>query len=152
MIKAQVIAKIDKSWDEFNFSYSGLSEEQFLQSGVMDEWSVKDLLAHVSWWEEETLTHLPEILHGVRQQRYSVVYGGIDAFNALKTKEWQLLSLEEVKKKFLATHKSLMDYLDTVPEEHFSSKTRFYSRLRWDTFGHYPFHAQAIRDWRETHP
>lgn len=149
MNKQQFIDKLEKTWADFHQSYAGLSPEELVRPGVMDEWSVKDLLAHVSWWEEETLKHLPEVLQGIRPQRYSVLYGGIDAFNALMTEKWQTLSLTETQKKANATHAALIAYLRTLPEELFTSNTRFRRRLRLDTYGHYPIHAQAIRIWRE---
>jgi hypothetical protein len=36
-----------------------------------------------------------------------------------------------------------------VPPEHLAKETRFRHRLRLDTYGHYPLHTQAIRQWRE---
>jgi uncharacterized damage-inducible protein DinB len=39
-----------------------LSEEQFLRSDVTGSWSVKDVLAHLIWWEQDMIS---EILHGV---------------------------------------------------------------------------------------
>ena len=43
----------------------------------------------------------------------------------------------------------LIDYLHSVPEEHFTRETPFRHRLRLDTYSHYPLHARAIREWRE---
>ena len=149
MNKLQLIEKLEKTWADFHQSYAGLAPEELVRPGVMGEWSVKDLLAHVSWWEEETLKHLPEVLQGIRPQRYSVLYGGIDAFNALMTEKWQALSLAETLKRVNATHAALIAYLQTVSEEPFTSASRFRRRLRLDTYGHYPIHAQAIRSWRE---
>jgi hypothetical protein len=148
MAKKQVLQKMEHAWKDFNDSWSGLNSTQMLTAGVVGDWSVKDLIAHVSWWEEETLEHLPEVVMGIRPQRYSVLYGGLDAFNALMTEKWRPLSLSEVQQKAEVTHAKLLLYLETVPEDFFLSKTRFYQRLRWDTFGHYPLHARAIRDWR----
>jgi hypothetical protein len=54
-----------------------------MEPGVTGDWSVRDILAHVSTWEEEALTHLPLILEGGTPPRYSVRYGGIDAFNGI---------------------------------------------------------------------
>lgn len=149
MNKQQLIEKLEKSWADFHRSYAGLTAEELVRPGVMGEWSVKDLLAHVSWWEEETLKHLPEVLQGIRPQRYSVLYGGIDAFNALMTEKWRTLSLAETQKKANVTHAALIAYLHSLPEELFTSDTRFRRRLRLDTYGHYPIHANAIHTWRE---
>ena len=149
MNKQQLIDKLEKTWADFHQTYAGLTPEELVRPGVMGEWSVKDLLAHVSWWEEETLKHLPEVLQGIRPQRYSILYGGIDAFNALMTEKWQALSLAETQKMVEETHAALITYLQTVSKEPFTSDSRFRRRLRLDTYGHYPIHAQAIRTWRE---
>lgn len=149
MNKQQFLIKLEKAWIAFKESYAGLTEEQLLQPGVTEDWSVKDILAHVSSWEEEALKYLPYILRGDRQPRYSVMYGGIDAFNARKTEEKRGISLSEVQKQLDATHLQLLDYLQGVPEEQFISETRFRRRLRLDTYSHYPIHARAISEWRE---
>ena len=128
---------------------SETSEAELLEPGVTDDWSVRDILAHVSWWEEEALKHLPQILKGERPQRYSVLYGGIDAFNAQMTEKKQGLPLLQVLREMEDTHIRLIQYLQSVAEEQFSTDTRFRRRLRLDTYSHYPIHAQAIREWRE---
>lgn len=115
----------------------------------MGDWSVRDIIAHVSWWEEEALTHLPLILEGGTPPRYSDKYGGIDAFNALMTERKRDLSLAEVLQERDATHRRLIEFIETVPEEHFVTETRFRRRLRLDTWGHYLKHAEAIWEWRE---
>ena len=114
----------------------------------MGDWSVRDIIAHVTWWEQEALTHLPLILDGGTPPRYSVTYGGIDAFNAQQTVQKRPLSLAEVRRQRDETHRRLINFIQSVPEEQFIRETRFRHRLRLDTYSHYPQHAQAIRQWR----
>src|SRR5512139_2343942 len=128
MKKVQVLHKLEHSWASFHKSYTGLTDEQLLLPGVTGDWSVKDILAHVSWWEEEALKHLPYILQGKRPPRYSVTYGGIDAFNAQMTELKRGLSLAEVQEQAEKTHARLIEYLHTAPEEQFASETRFRRR------------------------
>lgn len=149
MKKGQVLNKIEQTWTAFKESYAGLTDEQLMQPGVTEDWSVKDILAHVSSWEDETLKHLPHILKGTRPPRYSVYYGGIDAFNAQMTELKRGLSLSQVLRQLDDTHLRLIEYVQNAPEEQFASETRFRRRLRSDTYGHYPIHTQAIREWRE---
>lgn len=149
MKKGQFLDKLEQTWETFNASYAGLTDEQFVQPGVNGDWSVKDILAHISWWEEESLKHLPLILQSERPPRYSQLYGGIDAFNALMFEKWRGLPLVEVRERVAATHRSLMAYLQGVPDEQFKTETRFRRRLGWDTYRHYPLHTQMIREWRE---
>jgi len=82
---SQLLKRLDTRWQELLASYAGLSETELGEPGVTGTWSVKDIVAHVTAWEAEALTHLPEILVGRKPPRYSVTHGGIDAFNAQMT-------------------------------------------------------------------
>lgn len=149
MKKEQLLNKLEQAWQQFTDSYHDLTDEQMLAPGVCGDWSVKDILAHVSWWEQESLKHLPIILQGEQPPRYSTLYGGIDAFNAQMSKQWHDLTLDDVQRRLEETHRNLIDYLQSVPEDQFSKETRFRRRLGWDTFRHYPLHSQDIHQWRE---
>jgi hypothetical protein len=151
MTHQQLLKRLDKAWIELKRSISFLSDEQLVQTGVVDNWSIKDILAHVTTWEEEALKHLPHVIEGKRPPKYSDLYGGIDGFNALKSRENEAYSLAEVLNRLDEVHSRLVSYIQTVPEEHIASETRFRRRLRLDTYSHYPLHTKAILDWREQH-
>ncbi len=93
MDRQRLLKRLAKAWRAFQESYAGLSDSQMMEPGVTAAWSVRDILAHVTSWEEEALKHLPLILKGRKPPRYSVTYGGIDAFNALMTEQKQNVSL-----------------------------------------------------------
>jgi Protein of unknown function (DUF1706) len=146
--RQQLLKRLDKAWGVFKESYAGLSASQLLEPGVAGAWSVRDILAHVTTWEEEALTHLPLILKGGKPPRYSVRYGGINAFNAQMTEQKRGLSLPEVLRQLDETHRRLIDFIQIAPGDQFIGETRFRHRLRLDTYSHYPKHAEAIRQWR----
>jgi len=147
--RERLLKQLDRAWEAFQESYAGLSEAELLVPGVTGVWSIKDIIAHVSWWEEEALKHLPLILAGGRPPRYSVTYGGIDAFNATMTAQKKDLSLAEVLRQRDDIHRRLVALIRSAPETQATGETRFRRRLRLDTYGHYPKHARAIRTWRE---
>jgi hypothetical protein len=147
--RSQLLKRLDRAWEALKASYVGLSDSELLEPGVTGTWSVRDIIAHVTWWEEEALTHLPLILAGRRPPRYSVTYGGIDAFNAQMTEQKRNLSLSEVLRQRDETHRRLIDFIQSAPEDQIARETRFRRRLRLDTYSHYPKHAEAIRKWRE---
>jgi hypothetical protein len=149
MDRQKLLKQLDKAWTAFKESYAGLSESQMTEPGVTGNWSVKDIIAHVTWWEEEALKHLPLIIKGGKPPRYSTKYGGIDAFNAQMTEQKQGLSLSDVLAQMDEIHRRLVAYIQSVPEEEFTRETRARRRLRLDTYSHYPKHARAIRQWRE---
>ena len=145
----RLLKRLDKAWVAFQESYAGLSVPQMLAPDVTGKWSVRDIIAHVTTWEEEALKHLPRVLAGGRPPRYSVTYGGIDAFNALTTAQKRGLSLSDVLAQQQEVHKRLVEYIRNAPGEQLTRETLFRRRLRLDTYGHYPKHARAIRAWRD---
>ena len=149
MEREQLLKHLDKAWAAIKESYAGLSDSQLTEPGVTGHWSVKDILAHVTTWEEEALQYLPLIIKGGRPPRYSLKYGGINGFNAQMTAQKRGLSLSDVLRQLDETHRRLIDYVQSVPEEQFTRETRFRRRLCLDTYSHYPKHAKAIREWRE---
>lgn len=149
---AAMIDKVEAAWADFHAAYAGLPDDDLLIPGVTGDWSIRDLIAHVTWWDEEAIIHLPTVLAGDTPPRYSVTWGGIDAFNALKTEEMRDLTLDQVRAEADATHRRLLDYLRSVPPEQLKGNATFTHRLRLDTYGHYPTHAADIRRWRDTRP
>ena len=148
MDKQRLLRRLDKSWAAFKESYAGLPDPRLTAAGVTGDWSVKDILAHVTTWEAEALKYLPLIIAGGRPPRYTR-YGGIDAFNAKMTEEKRGLSLSEVLRQLEDTHGRVIDFVRRTPEAQFTVETRFRRRLRLDTYSHYPEHAEAIRKWRK---
>jgi hypothetical protein len=147
--RQQLLNRLDTAWVAFQASYAGLSNLLLTEPGVTGDWSVKDLIAHVTWWEEEALRHLPLIIAGARPPRYSVAYGGIDAFNAMMAERKRDMSLSDVLTQQDDTHRLLIDFVQSVPEDQFTRETRFRHRLRLDTYSHYPIHTRAIQEWRQ---
>lgn len=148
MNRQQLLSRLDAGWLAFRASYAGLSDAQLLEPGVTGAWSIRDIIAHVTTWEEEALNHLPAVLENRRPPRYSVTYGGIDAFNALMTARKKGLSLSEVVRQQDEVHRRVIDMIERAPEGQVIRETRFRRRLRLDTYGHYAKHTQAIRRWR----
>lgn len=147
--RQQLIQRLDRAWREFQDSYAGLSDFEIVKPGITGDWSVRDILAHVTSWEEEALKHLPTILKGGKPPRYSVTHGGINGFNRMMTEQKKGLALSEVRRDLEAIHRRLILYIESVPEEHIRTETPFRHRLRLDTYSHYPKHTTAIRKWRD---
>ncbi len=149
-IRLRLSKRVDDAWAGFTSWYAGLTEEALLRPGVIKAWSVRDIIVHVTTWEEEALKHLPGILEGRRPPRYSVTYGGIDAFNALMSARKKDLPLAEIFRRQAAVHRRLVALIARTPEKALASGTRFRNRLRLDTYGHYAGHTAAILRWRRT--
>lgn len=84
MKRAQLLNRLESAWASLQESFAGLSDDQLIEPGVSEEWSVRDILAHVTTWEQEALQYLPLIVKGGTPPRYRQ-YGGLNAFNAQMT-------------------------------------------------------------------
>jgi hypothetical protein len=144
----RLVGRIEAAWADFTASYAGLSDAQLVAPGATGDWSIKDVLAHVTIWEEEALKHLPLILQGGRPPRYADVYGGIDAFNLQMVAQRRELSLAAVREQQATTHRRLIEFVRSLPADQLTATSRARRRLRLDTYGHYPLHTELIRVWR----
>jgi hypothetical protein len=145
MEKGKLLAKLDKRWVEFKTSFEGLTNDQMIQAGAMSDWSLKDILGHVTTWEEELLKYLPAVLAGERTPQYKNLYGGIDEFNAIQVAGKRKLPLDEIRGQLEETHERVVAFLEGIPAARYEKNTRVYKRIRLDTYGHYKEHAEAIR-------
>jgi len=100
-------------------------------------------------WIDDSFEANRQSVKGRKPPRYSLTYGGIDAFNALMTDQKKDLSLPEVLRQMNDTHCRVLNLIESAPESQLKGETRFRHRLRLDTYGHYPKHAQAKEVARE---
>ncbi len=147
MSKQSVLLRMQKEWKGLLSSFQGTPQEALFKPNVVGTWSVRDILAHFTTWDEEALKALPLILNDQPLPRYAK-YGGIDAFNARDWEKKKDLPLDQVKNELMSTHERLVNFLDTVPESQFGAGKRFLRRLRLDTFNHYREHTLQILTWR----
>ncbi|MFC1915577.1 DinB family protein [Chloroflexota bacterium] len=144
MSRTGLLDRLEREWKAFLESFEGLPDSVLMEPGAVGHWSVRNVLAHISTWEEEALKALLLILEGKRPPRY----GGIDAFNAREQERKRVFSLDQVKQELVATHQHLMTFLASCPKDNYATESRFRRRLRLDTYHHYREHAAQITTWR----
>jgi hypothetical protein len=148
MSKENILKHLDENWQKLVDSISGLSEADLLKPDVCGTWSVRDILGHISTWEEEAMQNIPFILTGESTPRYAAT-GGIEAFNARSQQDKKELTLPRIKREFYATHQRFMNYLSSIPKSNFENNSRLAKRIRLDGYAHYVEHAEQIETWRK---
>ena len=147
MKRERLFGRLEGEWTSLMESFSGLSDSALNEPGPVGHWSVRDLIGHITTWEEEALKALPIILEGRPLPRYASS-GGIDSFNAREQDRKRGITLAELKRDLTAIHKRLIAYVKSVPETAYAKEGRFLKRLRQDTYGHYREHAAQVAQWR----
>lgn len=110
-------------------------------------WSLKDLLAHLGWWENHATNvyralaagQMPEHISGDEQ---------VNALNHQTLADFRARDVDEVRAYERQAFYDLVNIVETAPEEDLFDPQRFawtegrpfMDIIGWDTFNHYPEH------------
>jgi hypothetical protein len=159
--KAQILDRIKNARVPLDELIAQLTEEQMLQPGVENKSSVKDLLAHITTWEQHLVRRLAAAVKDKAAQVYVIdpgepwEPGGLDAVNEYIFMRNAQLPLQQVLSDF---HRSLLDVLravDALSEQDLFDPQGLAQVFGYpvervigeDTFYHYPDHIKSIREW-----
>jgi uncharacterized protein (TIGR03083 family) len=122
-----------------------LTEAQLTQPGVNGEWTIKDVLAHITWWERHMLRRLrtgqSDVYREGEDPRTSTDQANAQVFAANRDRP-----LAAVLADFDATYREVLSALEHRPEDELAREDTFMA-IGSDTFTHYPDHTAAIQSW-----
>ena len=156
--KAQLLDWISATRAELDAVIAPLSDAQVTASGAESALSVKDLLAHVSWWERRTLRALEYAARGETPPKLAAEgegEAGVNRVNAETFTANRDRPLADVRAEYAQSGRDLMAALegyaeaDLFDEEGFTRILEFPALylIAGDTYLHYPDHVASIREW-----
>jgi hypothetical protein len=113
MSKQEFLERMRSTRVALNEAISGLSEEQIGQDLVTSEWTVKDILAHLAAWQNETLLSVQRAERG--EQIGPMIAESVDEWNQRRVAERRRLPVMDVLQEFNAVHDDLLAALDRWP-------------------------------------
>jgi tetratricopeptide (TPR) repeat protein len=102
----------------------GLTPEERQQVGKADDWSAKDLVAHLAGWQVRMADRLGELARGEDK----VQPDDVDAENALMWSEYCDRTWDEVLQALSSGHQRLMDNLQALSVDDLQDADRFKSQ------------------------
>ena len=157
MTKDELIKRIETAWDSLQTALDGLTEEQMHQPGVVGEWTIKDLLAHITAWQSRLITTLFKAEKGFVPETTA---GGktVDQMNEKFYQEMRDRPFEQVWDDLDASYHQLLSRLAGWKEKDLFDPKRFkwmkgspfVEYIAGDSYEHYEEHAAQIRAWRKT--
>jgi hypothetical protein len=128
-----------------------MSEPEMVEDGVVDDWSVKDLLGHMAFWANRAANTLTEVAAGRGDQVPGTEsQADIDAWNAREATARKDKTLTDLREEWERAHETARAALEKFPEQQldqpFKDHTVVFS-FGADTFAHYMEHASQIRAW-----
>lgn len=149
MTREALWRRIQNDRAAFAAVWADLSREQMVaRPGPQEDWSVKDLIAHITWWEQFLLERLTKWLNG----ETLVPLTDYDAKNAEIFEAYKDVPLEIVLDEFDASLLDLEEALAQLDDEQLHDPDRYPTWGRplfafWagNTFGHYGDHIADLQ-------
>ncbi len=157
MTKDELLQKIESEWDNLQAALDGLTEEQMHQSGVVGEWTIKDVLAHLTAWQTRLIATLFKAEKGFTPDT-TEAGKTVDQMNEKFYREMKDRPFDQVWDDLDSSYHQLLSRLEGWKEKDLFDAKRF----RWmqgkpfveyiagDSYEHYAEHAAQIREWRKT--
>jgi hypothetical protein len=157
--KATTIKHIQAERKRFEELVSRLDENQLLLTLDPDQWTIKDVLAHITAWEVELFNWLDDASQG----RSPNIPGPgtweeyIEVFNTRTFKENRDRPLAEIRIDFQDVYARLMAALEALPADPDdpSYSVWWKGRAPWRLFAtyshHYRTHRHQIERWLDQH-
>src|SRR5512137_1578538 len=114
--KTELIKQIEAEWDNLQAALDGLTEEQMHQPGVVGEWSIKDILAHITAWQTRLITTLFKVEKGFTPD---TTEGGtpVDQLNEKFYREMKDRSFDQVWDDHDASYHQILSRLESRKEK-----------------------------------
>jgi hypothetical protein len=158
MTKQDIRTALENSRAAILDAIDGLSPDQLLRPKAVGDWSVRDVLQHLSLWEAELVRLLAHVDQGRKAVGQSFVPNpDFDALNARWHAETKDRPLERVLEDFYGVRRQTLRWIDEFSEDDLTrirreTWLRSQPLARWIaeyTYEHEAEHMQAIRAWRQ---
>jgi hypothetical protein len=159
MTKSRLIEEIQLEHQRLEKTLSMISEEQMLLPDVIDGWTVKDILAHITVWEQRMIRWLEQAVRCdvPKMLPDGMTWDDLDQWNEQTYQKHRLRPLNEVLTEFEQIYPQALKAAQEVSEQDLVDPDRFDWRngdplwvmVAANTFWHYTEHEESIRVWLE---
>jgi hypothetical protein len=155
MNKGEIISALENGRANLLEIIDGLSEGDFEQPGVIDSWSVKDILVHLTRWEAEIIKLIWQAGKGTQPTTAHFDQFSVDETNERWFQESRDRSLKIVMSDFLGVRNQTLRRVRDLSQVELTD-ANLYSWLNgkplweWiaeDSFGHEAEHGEQIKAW-----
>ncbi len=158
MDKTELLEALEDSRQEMIELLDGVPEEWMTEPGVVGDWSIKEVLDHLSHWEGQLVTLLFQAKRGVAKP--TTPHFGTESVDEVN-KRWAEASkeraLDMIWQDWMGVRKQTIRRVSEMSDQDLNDPKRFpwqegvplYEWIQNDSFGHEEGHADQIRQWLE---
>lgn len=149
---SQFIDILQQERAKWNTMIDSIGREDMLKLGVVGEWSLKDIIAHITWFERE-MVDLVKAHALVGSELWNLP---TDERNAAIYKQVRAQSLDQVLDESEQVHQQLLELLPTLSNEDLTNPGSFPNMppdwqpwliIAQNTYEHYQQHMPDIQKW-----
>ena len=141
--KDELLRAEEDAWGEIHELLHQLTPEQASEPGFIDNWTAKDLLAHLSCWHAEAATVLCQLRLGT----FAGWDEDVEETNRRFYEATRDLSYDDVVAQLHAARFRMLEEMDRLPEDKLTLKADEW--FRESGAEHYRNHLPGLRAWLE---
>ncbi len=158
MDKTRLLDEINREYTALETVLAALNQEQMTTPGVTGDWSIKDILANLTAWQDYALIRLQAAARNETpavQGIFSDDDSAIDKINAGFYEENKSRLLDEVMASFRASYRQIVGAVQALSNEELFGPEHFawmkgnalWELVAGNTYEHYQEHWQSIQEW-----
>ena len=157
--KTSILKKVQADRRRLEQNLVGLAAEQMIQPGVVKEWSVKDVLAHLAEWEAMCLRWVDATRRGETPAvpAPDVTFKDLAPLNQRIFDQFKDYPLDKVLEMFHSVHRQFITLMESMPDNEMLNPGPFPwtgNSPLYNWFAAYAAHDRwgktKIRAWRKT--
>lgn len=136
-----LLERIEEGWSALLAALDEIPDDRLEESGAVGDWSMKDVLGHIAYWDEVAIEDAGKALAGQREAH--------DDYQEMNEADYQRRrgrTLPEQRSSMHQAHAALVDYLDDIEG---LDAAAIDAAIRGAAYEHYEEHIADIRVWRE---
>lgn len=137
MTKDEILGQIDRSWAGLQAALNGVPKERLSEPNIVGQWSIKDVLGHVAFWDRYSADGAALRLAGA-PDRGEADWQALNDTDAAAKAEWDV---DRILTELDAAHAALLAGYRALP-------TLDADEIKED-WEHYDEHGAEVRTWRE---
>jgi hypothetical protein len=156
MTKATLLELLRTSRAEWDGLLAQIPESWMTEPGAAGYWSVKDIIAHLSYYERWYADRLEEQLRGESYAPQSIDLMHFDQRNEIVYQQNRDRSLADIRAESKQVFQRLIEGVEAHSEAFLTEPHIFegapgpvliWQMLRGDVYAHYPQHMPSVKEW-----
>lgn len=154
--KTGLVALLREEYGNLEVGIAGLTEAQMTTPGAEAQWSVKDIAAHLLFWQQRAVFYLQCAQSGYQAEKDRWRGADVDTRNEENFQAQRARATAEVLLDLTNSQKTVIDLLEAMPEDAIFTAGRYdwlksislAEAISNETHEHYQEHIGSIRAWR----